>query len=121
MLRPICETSDPFNCECRAFGRLQEANREERAIKRFSYLLLSEGEREGGVEIKYETFVYSLNDYLQLGEAVRILYIEIGERKKPRKLRFVLCDGRSYTKRYNLRIQKARETVFIFVDPREYS
>lgn len=33
---------DPFNCEYRAFGRLQEADREELALKCFGYLLLDE-------------------------------------------------------------------------------
>ena len=34
--------SEPFNSECRAFGRLQEAGHEELAIKCFGYVLLDE-------------------------------------------------------------------------------
>lgn len=34
--------SEPFSCECRAFGRLQEAGYEELAIRCFGYLLLDE-------------------------------------------------------------------------------
>ena len=34
--------SEPFSCECRAFGRLQEAGYEELAIKCFGYVLLDE-------------------------------------------------------------------------------
>lgn len=34
--------SDPFNCECRAFARLQEAGHEELALKCFGYVLLDE-------------------------------------------------------------------------------
>lgn len=33
---------EPFSCECRAFGRLQEAGHEELAIRCFGYLLLDE-------------------------------------------------------------------------------
>ncbi|KAI1317343.1 kinetochore Sim4 complex subunit FTA2-domain-containing protein [Xylariaceae sp. FL0255] len=34
--------SEPFSCECRAFGRLQEAGHEELAIRCFGYVLLDE-------------------------------------------------------------------------------
>ncbi|OTA61609.1 hypothetical protein K449DRAFT_406042 [Hypoxylon sp. EC38] len=34
--------SEPFNCECRAYGRLQEAGYEDLATKCFGYLLLDE-------------------------------------------------------------------------------
>ncbi|KAG6006876.1 hypothetical protein E4U21_006595 [Claviceps maximensis] len=34
--------SEPFSCECRAFGRLQEAGHDNLAIKCFGYLLLDE-------------------------------------------------------------------------------
>lgn len=34
--------SEPFSCECRAFGRLQEACQEELATRCFGYLLLDE-------------------------------------------------------------------------------
>ncbi len=32
---------DPFNCECRAYGRLKEANREDLAVKAHGYLVLT--------------------------------------------------------------------------------
>ncbi|SPQ27553.1 febd0a39-ca67-42db-b811-ab1929376945 [Thermothielavioides terrestris] len=32
---------DPFNCECRAYGRLKEAKREDLAVKAHGYLLLT--------------------------------------------------------------------------------
>ncbi|KAH6626065.1 kinetochore Sim4 complex subunit FTA2-domain-containing protein [Chaetomium sp. MPI-SDFR-AT-0129] len=32
---------DPFNCECRAYGRLKEAKREDLAVKAYGYLLLT--------------------------------------------------------------------------------
>ncbi|KAK4096568.1 hypothetical protein N658DRAFT_501424 [Parathielavia hyrcaniae] len=32
---------DPFNCECRAYGRLKEAKREDLAAKAYGYLLLT--------------------------------------------------------------------------------
>lgn len=38
----LCQYSEPFNCECRAFGRLQESGNEDLAIKCFGYLLLDE-------------------------------------------------------------------------------
>ena len=34
--------SDPFSCECRSYGRLQETGHEELAIKCFGYVLLDE-------------------------------------------------------------------------------
>ncbi|KAH6981826.1 kinetochore Sim4 complex subunit FTA2-domain-containing protein [Ilyonectria sp. MPI-CAGE-AT-0026] len=34
--------SEPFNCECRAFGRLQEAGYDDLAVECFGYLLLDE-------------------------------------------------------------------------------
>ena len=34
--------AEPFSCECRAFGRLQEAGHSELAVKCFGYLLLTE-------------------------------------------------------------------------------
>ncbi|KAM0548515.1 hypothetical protein ACHAPJ_009838 [Fusarium lateritium] len=36
------EYAEPFNCECRAFGRLQEAGHEELATKCFGYVLLDD-------------------------------------------------------------------------------
>lgn len=38
----ICNYSEPFNCECRAFGRLQEAGWEALAVKCYGYVLLDE-------------------------------------------------------------------------------
>ena len=38
--------SDPFTCECRAFGRLQEAGHEDLAIKCFGYVLLDEDQEQ---------------------------------------------------------------------------
>ncbi|KAK3303416.1 kinetochore Sim4 complex subunit FTA2-domain-containing protein [Chaetomium strumarium] len=32
---------DPFNCECRAYGRLKQEEREDRAIKAYGYLLIT--------------------------------------------------------------------------------
>ncbi|KAG5952846.1 hypothetical protein E4U53_007778 [Claviceps sorghi] len=34
--------SEPFNCECRAYGRLQEAGHDELAVQCFGYILLDE-------------------------------------------------------------------------------
>lgn len=41
-LRALCWYSEPFNAECRAFGRLQETGREALALKCFGYVLLTE-------------------------------------------------------------------------------
>lgn len=38
--------AEPFSCECRAFGRLQEAGHEELAIKCFGYVLLDEAHEQ---------------------------------------------------------------------------
>lgn len=38
----MCHYSEPFNAECRAFGRLQETGREALAVKCYGYVLLDE-------------------------------------------------------------------------------
>lgn len=42
MMRAFYEFSEPFNCECRAFGRLRETGREDLAVRCFGYVLLDE-------------------------------------------------------------------------------
>ncbi|SPO07228.1 uncharacterized protein DNG_09922 [Cephalotrichum gorgonifer] len=42
-IAPPYNYSEPFSCECRAFGRLQEAGYEELAATCFGYILLDEG------------------------------------------------------------------------------
>lgn len=37
---------DPFNCECRAYGRLKEEKREDLAVKAYGYLLLTLGQED---------------------------------------------------------------------------
>lgn len=41
-LSVFADYSEPFNCECRAFGRLQETGNEDLANKCYGYLLLDE-------------------------------------------------------------------------------
>lgn len=48
---------DPFNCECRAYGRLKQENREDLAIKAYGYLLLTP-EQEAEVTKKIEGDLY---------------------------------------------------------------
>lgn len=36
---------DPFNCECRVYGRLREEGREDLAVRAYGYLLLSKNAR----------------------------------------------------------------------------
>lgn len=38
--------SDPFNCECRAFGRLHETGNDKLAIKCYGYVILTEQEED---------------------------------------------------------------------------
>lgn len=42
--------ADPFNCECRAFARLQEAGYDELAVRCYGYLLLSEDNERSMME-----------------------------------------------------------------------
>lgn len=42
--------SEPFNCECRAYGRLQDAGREDLAVKSYGYILLSEHQERNMME-----------------------------------------------------------------------
>ncbi|KAG8418655.1 hypothetical protein J3459_012175 [Metarhizium acridum] len=51
-LTTIYNNSEPFNRECRSFGRLQEAGYEELAVKCFGYLLLDE-EHERAMRDKF--------------------------------------------------------------------
>ncbi|KAK7728804.1 hypothetical protein SLS63_006412 [Diaporthe eres] len=37
---------DPFNCECRVYGRLKEEHREELAVRAHGYVLLTKGQEE---------------------------------------------------------------------------
>lgn len=43
-VKQIVSESDPFNCECRAFGRLKETNNEHVAVKCYGYVILSDEE-----------------------------------------------------------------------------
>ncbi|KAF9766580.1 hypothetical protein IL306_000988 [Fusarium sp. DS 682] len=52
--------SEPFNCECRAFGRLQEAGHEELATKCFGYVLLDD-ENEKAMMDKFADLVLNFN------------------------------------------------------------
>jgi hypothetical protein len=49
--------ADPFSCECRSFGRLQEVGREDLAIGCFGYLLLDE-EHEQIIKDKFSKDVW---------------------------------------------------------------
>jgi hypothetical protein len=40
-LEDVASVCDPFNCECRAYGRLKEVGREDLAIKSYGYICLS--------------------------------------------------------------------------------
>ncbi|KAH6616142.1 kinetochore Sim4 complex subunit Fta2 [Chaetomium sp. MPI-SDFR-AT-0129] len=42
LMSTFYDYSEPFNCECRAFGRLQEAGHEDLSIRCFGYVLLDE-------------------------------------------------------------------------------
>jgi hypothetical protein len=42
MMSALYNYAEPFSCECRAFGRLQEAGWEDLAVRCFGYLLLDE-------------------------------------------------------------------------------
>ncbi|KAK2605064.1 hypothetical protein N8I77_007940 [Diaporthe amygdali] len=48
---------DPFNCECRVYGRLKEENREELAIRAHGYVLLSKDQERRVTEGLGEDFV----------------------------------------------------------------
>lgn len=45
-IKDVMGQSDPFNCECRAFGRLQETGNEELAIKCHGYVILTAEEEK---------------------------------------------------------------------------
>ncbi|KAJ0118521.1 hypothetical protein J7T55_009304 [Diaporthe amygdali] len=48
---------DPFNCECRVYGRLKEENREELAIRAHGYVLLSKDQERRVTEGLGEDFI----------------------------------------------------------------
>lgn len=57
------EYSDPFNCECRAFGRLQETGYEHLALKAYGYILLDESNERSLMEWAEETQRSPTNQY----------------------------------------------------------
>ncbi|KAI5925861.1 kinetochore Sim4 complex subunit FTA2-domain-containing protein [Camillea tinctor] len=59
-LSAVYNCSDPFNNECRAFGRLQEAGCEELAVRCFGYVLLDE-EHERAMMTKFNYNKFSFN------------------------------------------------------------
>lgn len=54
------EYYDPFNCECRAYGRLKEENREDLAVRAYGYLILSpdqQAEIAGKMGVRHSSLI----------------------------------------------------------------
>ncbi|OTA95559.1 hypothetical protein M434DRAFT_379259 [Hypoxylon sp. CO27-5] len=76
--------SEPFNCECRAYGRLQEAGYEDLATKCFGYLLLDE-EHERIMMDKFSHLELEFNGNMMYPglETVRSHYLGKNGREPP--------------------------------------
>ncbi|KAI0137802.1 kinetochore Sim4 complex subunit FTA2-domain-containing protein [Hypoxylon sp. NC0597] len=77
--------SEPFNCECRAFGRLQEAGCEDLAVKCYGYLLLDE-EHERAMKDRFKD--------LNLTFSGNPLYPQREDNKNDMRWRYPCNDGR---------------------------
>ncbi|OTA69982.1 hypothetical protein K449DRAFT_341534, partial [Hypoxylon sp. EC38] len=77
--------SEPFNCECRAFGRLQEAGYEKIAVKCYGYLLLDE-EHERAVRDRFKDLNLSFSGNPE--------YPEPEDEKDTMRWRYPCDDGR---------------------------
>lgn len=42
----VINQNDPFHCECRAYGRLKEAGREDLAVRCFGYVFLNQAQED---------------------------------------------------------------------------
>ncbi|KAI1387201.1 kinetochore Sim4 complex subunit FTA2-domain-containing protein [Hypoxylon trugodes] len=82
--------SEPFNCECRAYGRLREAGYEDLVTKCYGYVLLNEEQEHAA-----KKFFCGLDDLADLDDINNRLEIEYpgDDWVEPRK-RFLLKDGR---------------------------
>lgn len=76
--------SEPFSCECRAFGRLQEAGHEELALKCFGYVLLDK-EHEQLVMTQFSDLKLDFNGDIDYpgGEDMRSRFLGKDDRPPP--------------------------------------
>ncbi|KAI1173611.1 kinetochore Sim4 complex subunit FTA2-domain-containing protein [Nemania sp. FL0916] len=85
MMSAFYEYSEPFSCECRAFGRLRESGREELAVRCFGYVLLDE-EHERALYAKFRNISsdeFNGNVYEYSGEDLRARFLGRDGRKPP--------------------------------------
>ncbi|KAI1733618.1 kinetochore Sim4 complex subunit FTA2-domain-containing protein [Xylaria scruposa] len=73
---------DPFNCECRAFGRLREAGREELAVRCFGYMLLNE-KHERAIAAQFPNVHFNGNIYAPSGDDMRTRFLGRDGRAPP--------------------------------------
>ncbi|EMR71838.1 hypothetical protein UCREL1_1113 [Eutypa lata UCREL1] len=76
--------SEPFSCECRAFGRLQGAGHEELAVRCFGYVLLHE-EHEHALMIRFSDLKLDFNGDIEYpgGEDMRSRFLGKDGRASP--------------------------------------
>lgn len=76
--------SEPFSCECRAFGRLQGAGHKELAVRCFGYVLLDE-EHEHALMIRFSDLKLDFNGDIEYpgGEDMRSRFLGKDGRASP--------------------------------------
>ncbi|KAI0554208.1 kinetochore Sim4 complex subunit FTA2-domain-containing protein [Xylaria curta] len=74
--------AEPFSCECRAFGRLREAGREELAVRCFGYILLDE-KHERALAAQFPDVYFNGNIYDAGGDEMRTRFLGRDGRAPP--------------------------------------
>lgn len=103
--------SEPFSCECRAFGRLQETGYEELAVRCFGYLLLDE-EHEQAMMNQFSHLQLTWNGNLEAADRVDQRSNYLGRDGRPPPIRGIVKElGYSNEKLETLRTRDARRTL----------
>ncbi|KAI1073595.1 kinetochore Sim4 complex subunit FTA2-domain-containing protein [Whalleya microplaca] len=84
LMSAFYDYSEPFSCECRAFGRLQGAGHEELAVRCFGYVLLDE-EHEHAVMTRFSDLKLSFNGDIEYpgGDEMRSRFLGKDGRAPP--------------------------------------
>ncbi|KAI0857160.1 hypothetical protein F4860DRAFT_506253 [Xylaria cubensis] len=82
LMSAFYDYSDPFSCECRAFGRLREAGREELAVRCFGYMLLDE-KHERALAAQFPDVLFNGNYWDPDGKDMRTRFLGRDGRAPP--------------------------------------
>ncbi|KAI1735542.1 kinetochore Sim4 complex subunit FTA2-domain-containing protein [Xylaria scruposa] len=82
LMSAFYDYSEPFSCECRAFGRLREAGREELAVRCFGYMLLDE-KHERALAAQFPNVLFDGNAWFPGGGKMRTRFLGRDGRAPP--------------------------------------